>query len=272
MSDLQAIVLGFIQGATEYLPISSTAHLRIIPSLLGWGDPGAAFTAVIQWGTLLSALVYFRLDLYNILFGRRVESEESGPAHADSRVLAPILIGTIPIIVFGLLLKHQIEGPWRSLYVIGGSMIVFALLLAAAEASYRSERNITEITPVDGAAVGIGQAFALIPGASRSGVTIAAALFSGLERSTAARFSFLLSLPAIFLAGAKELWDYRHEIAASHMIRPMILATIVAFVVGWIAIDWLLKYLRTHPTYGFIVYRIIVGAAILALAAKGMIK
>jgi undecaprenyl-diphosphatase len=271
MSDLQAIVLGIVQGATEWLPISSTGHLRILPALFGWKDPGAAFTAVIQWGTLLSALVYFRRDIAGILGLTKVAADTANPV-ADRRLLIPILLGTLPIVICGIAFKPYIEGPLRSLYVVGGSLIVFAILLSVAEATYRGGRGIGQVTVLDGLLVGVGQAFALIPGASRSGTTITAALFSGLERSTAARFSFLLSLPAIAAAGMKEGWDYRHEIAAANLARPMFIASVVSFVVGLATIDWLIKFLRTHPTYVFVIYRIGVGFAILSLARSGLIS
>lgn len=267
MTDLQAVVMGFVQGATEWLPVSSTAHLRIVSALLGWKDAGAAFTAVIQWGTLLAALFYFRRDILAILFGPRADGPDGGSGQADRRLLLPILIGTLPVVVCGVLFKKQIEHELRSLYVIAGSLIVFALLLAFAERRQSARREMGTITVADGLLVGIGQAFALIPGASRSGTTITAALFAGLERATAARFSFLLSLPAVFAAGAKELLDHRHEIAAQHMGRPLIIATVVAFLVGLASIDWFLKFLKNHPTYGFIVYRLLLGAALLGLLA-----
>lgn len=268
MTDFQAVVLGFLQGATEWLPISSTAHLRVVPALCGWSDPGAAFTAVSQLGTLLAALVYFRRDILGILLRAR-DGEAGEAAQADRRLLLPILVGTVPVVVCGVVFKHAIENDLRSLYVVASSMIVFAVLLAVAEARNKARRGIDTVTVADGLAVGIGQAFSLIPGASRSGTTITAALAVGLERATAARFSFLLSLPAIFLAGAKEFLDHRHALAAEGAGRPLLIATGVAFVVGWATIDWLLKFLRTHPTYIFIVYRIAVGAAILALLLTG---
>jgi undecaprenyl-diphosphatase len=279
MNDFQAAVLGFIQGATEFIPISSTAHLRIIPSLLGWEDPGAAFTAVIQWGTLLAALVYFRKDILNILLGNKGPKTDDPASQSDQRLLVPILVGTIPIVVLGLLLKHKIEHEFRGLTVIAVSMIGFAILLGIAEQRQKAKRQMGDITVKDGLIVGIAQAFSLIPGASRSGTTITGALFIGLERSTAARFSFLLGLPAIFGAGAKELYDaVKHKgeaaspYAASAMhARPLIIAIVVAFIVGWFSIDWLLKFLRKNPTYVFIVYRIIAGLAILALASSGRI-
>jgi len=265
MTDLQAAILGFLQGATEWLPISSTAHLRVVPALCGWNDPGAAFTAVSQLGTLLAALVYFRRDILAILLGTRSEG-------ADRRLLLPIGIGSIPIVLCGLLFEKSIDREWRSLYIVSGAMIGFALLLAVAEGRRSARRGIETVTVTDGLAVGIGQAFALIPGASRSGTTITASLFIGLERATAARFSFLLSLPAIFLSGVYKLVKERHEIVAGQMARPTILATAIAFLVGWASIAWLMKFLRTHPTYVFIVYRIAVGATILALLASGRLQ
>jgi undecaprenyl-diphosphatase len=271
LTDFQAAVLGFIQGFTEWLPISSTAHLRVVPELCGWKDPGSAFTAVSQLGTLLAALVYFRKDIYDI-FASLLRKPVAGEERADRRLLLPIVVGTIPVIVCGIVFKHAIRGPLRSLWVVAGAMIFFALLLAAAEAFKRRQRGIHTVTWLDGLAVGIGQAFSLIPGASRSGTTITAALFMGLERATAARFSFLLSLPAIFAAGVFELLEARHEILAGGLARPTLIATVIAFFVGWASIDWLMKFLRRHPTYLFILYRLVVGGIILSLLASGVLK
>ncbi len=280
MNDIQAAVLGCIQGATEWLPISSTAHLRVVPALLGWSDPGAAFTAVSQLGTLLSALVYFRKDIAAILTNKRLDNEDGEPANANGReLLLPILIGTLPIIVAGLALKHAIEGQLRSLWVVAGALIVFALILALAESRKSNTRGIGTITTKDGLLVGLGQMLALIPGASRSGTTITAALFIGLDRATAARFSFLLSLPAVFLAGAKELYDaLKGNVAgdaaaqAAAQPRPLLIATVLAFVVGLASIHWLMKFLRTHPTTVFIVYRIVLGLGIIGLLASGKLS
>jgi undecaprenyl-diphosphatase len=280
LNDIQAAVLGCIQGATEWLPISSTAHLRVVPALLGWSDPGAAFTAVSQLGTLLSALVYFRKDIAAILTNKRLDNEDGEPANANGReLLLPILIGTLPIIVAGLALKHAIEGQLRSLWVVAGALIVFALILALAESRKSNTRGIGTITTKDGLLVGLGQMLALIPGASRSGTTITAALFIGLDRATAARFSFLLSLPAVFLAGAKELYDaLKGNVAgdaaaqAAAQPRPLLIATVLAFVVGLASIHWLMKFLRTHPTTVFIVYRIVLGLGIIGLLASGKLS
>lgn len=272
MSDLQAVVLGFVQGITEWLPISSTAHLQIVPSMLGWPNPPTHFKAVIQLGTLIAALVYFRRDILAILFRQFSSETDDEQACVDRRLLLPVLIGTIPVVVLGFAFRRIIETKLQNLYVEAGSLIVFAVLLGLAEARHGANREIGSVTLKDGLAVGIGQALALIPGASRSGTTITTALFLGLERSTAARFSFLLSLPAIFLAGMYELVKYRHEIIASHMIQPLVLATAVSFVVGLAGIHWLLKFLRTHPTYVFVAYRILLGLTIFGLLAAGRIK
>lgn len=264
MGYVEAILLGFVQGVTEWLPISSTAHLRVVPVLLGWSDPGAAFTAIVQWGTVLAALVYFRRDLVALLGRGRSE------VGVDRRLLVPIGLGTLPILVCGVLLKHSIEVEWRSLYVVAGSMAGFALLLALAEARYKAARAMGTLTLMDGLIVGIGQAFALIPGASRSGTTMTAALLLGLERSTAARFSFLLSLPAAFAAGLKECWDERSQIAATE-IGPLLVATAIAFIVGLASIHWFMGFLRSHSTYCFVAYRIVVAAAVLALVSARIV-
>lgn len=272
MTDFQAVVLGIVQGVTEFLPISSNAHLKIVPVMLGWQDPGAAFVAVCQWGTLLATLIYFRNDILKVLTGRKPGVEEGEDDRVGPRLLIPIIVGTIPVVVFGLLFKHKIEHELRSLYVIAASMIGFALLLGLAEIMHKPRKSLDEIGPGDGLLVGLGQACALIPGASRSGTTITAALFTGLDRASAARFSFLLSLPAIFAAGLKELLDERKNIAASHMTKPLVIATVVAFFVGWASIHWLMTFLKKNPTYIFIAYRLLMGFALLALLMSGRIS
>lgn len=266
----QAVLYGIIQGVTEWLPISSTAHLRVVPGLLHWSDPGAAFTAISQWGTLLAAILYFRKDIVNILMKPR-DDQECPPTGMDRRLLVPVAVGTLPVVVSALLLKKHIEGDFRSLYVIAASLIVFAALLALAEWRKKHTRGLADVTWVDGLVIGLGQACSIVPGASRSGTTITAALFCGLERSAAARLSFILSLPAVFLAGAYELVSKRHEIAAHSQMGPTIIATVVAFVVGYASIDWLIRFLRKHPTTSFIVYRVALGCLLFALLAGGRI-
>jgi len=275
MTDWHAIALGFLQGFSEWLPISSTAHLAVALRLFGLSDAeglGAAFTAVTQLGSVLAALVYFRKDILNVLLRSPSSAGQQDPNRADRRLLLPIAVGTIPVVVCGVLFRHAIEGQLRSMTVISSSMITFGVILAWAESRASGRRNISSVSVYDGLAVGIGQAFSLIPGASRSGTTITAALAIGLERATAARFSFLLSLPAITAAGLFELIQRRHDIAAAGMTRATVLATVVAFVVGWASIDFLLKFLRRHPTYVFVVYRVVVGALIFGLMAMGSLR
>ncbi len=273
----QAAVLGFIQGATEWLPVSSTAHLRIVPALLGWDDPGAGFTAVIQWGTLLAAVYYFRDDIVKILagwLGLRDARPLRGP---DSRLGWMIIVGTLPIVLFGLLLEKRIKQDFRNLYVISGALIGLAALLAWADFRHRQPPpegftdDLDKITWRQALLIGFAQALALVPGASRSGVTITAALFLGLGRPTAARFSFLLSLPAIFGAGLYELIKDRDTLLDQGVMN-VLLATAVAAVVGYASIVWLLGLLRRYSMLGFIVYRVALGLAILALLWARVLK
>src|SRR3954449_4344569 len=204
MSTFEAIVLGIVQGLTEFLPISSTGHLRIVPAFVGWDDPGSAFTAVIQLGTTVAVLIYFREDLWRIarawLRSLRRRAGSGAREEADARLGWDTALGTIPIGIFGLAFKHQIEHGARSLYLIGTVLIVFGFVMLAAERYGRRERKIQSMTPADGIFIGVAQALALVPGVSRSGATISAGLFAGLTREAAARYSFLLSTPAIVLA------------------------------------------------------------------------
>lgn len=273
MSLLEAIVLGIVQGLTEFLPISSTAHLRIVPAFLGWDDPGAAFTAVTQLGTMAAVLLYFRRDIWRItrswLVGLRDADERKT---LDSRLGWYILIGTIPIGVFGLAFKDQIETGARNLYVIGVAMVVLGLVLLLAERVASHDRPIEAITRRDGLVVGFSQAAALIPGVSRSGATITAGLFTGLKRDAAARFSFLLSIPAVVLSGLFQLGEIGAGSAEGETgVVTLVVATITAFAVGYAAIAFLLRYLASHSTLVFVVYRVAVGVLVLALAASGVI-
>jgi len=262
----QAIVLGVVQGVTEFLPISSTAHLRIVPALLGWSDPGAAFTAVIQLGTLVAVLAYFRHDIVSITRG----------AFRGEKLGWMIAVGTIPVVIFGWLFKHDIETSLRSLYVIAGAMIGLALVLAVAEwleSRRKALRGLEQAGWADAVVVGFAQAVALIPGSSRSGCTITGALFMGLNRETAARFSFLLSLPAVFAAGIYELIKTRHELLATQEhVHDLVAATVVSFVVGYASIAFLLGYLKRHTTWLFIIYRLALGGLLLALLFAGRLS
>lgn len=265
----QAIVLGVVQGLTEYLPISSTAHVRIVPALLGWDDPGAAFTAVIQLGTLVAVLAYFRHDI------ARITLATLGGA-PEGKMSWMIAVATIPVVVLGVLFQHQIETSLRSLYVIAGALIGLAGLLALAEwvtHRRRKLRGMDEVGWPDAIVVGCAQAVALIPGSSRSGCTITGALFCGLDRETAARFSFLLSLPAIFAAGIHQLMDARHALLATEAgVINLLAATVVSAIVGYASIAFLLGYLKKHTTWLFIIYRLALGAVLLALLQTGKLQ
>lgn len=274
MSLLEAIVLGIVQGLTEFLPISSTAHLRIVPAFLGWEDPGAAFTAVTQLGTMAAVLLYFRRDLWRIgsAWLRGLRSAEVRRT-LDSRLGWYIVLGTIPIGIFGLAFKNQIENGARSLYLIGTTLIVLGLVLYAAERVATRTRTIGDLERRDGVVVGLAQAAALIPGVSRSGATITAGLFLGLTREAAARFSFLLSVPAVVLSGLFQVGEITAGNADGETgTTSLIVATVVAFVVGYAAIAGLLRFLAQHSTLVFVVYRVALGALVLALALGGVIK
>ncbi len=272
MSIVEAIVLGIVQGLTEFLPISSTGHLRIVPAFLGWDDPGAAFTAVTQLGTMAAVLLYFREDLWRITrsFVRSLKAGES--RDQDARLGWYILLGTIPISIFGLAFRDQIESGARDLYVIGTALIVLGLVLLAAEKVGTRERDMDRITPLDGLVVGLAQALALVPGVSRSGATITAGLFLGLDRAAAARFSFLLSVPAVVLSGLFEMRNFVGEGGDDTGAGALIVATLLAFVVGYASIALLLRFLANHSTYVFVGYRVVLGAAVLVLAYAGTIS
>jgi undecaprenyl-diphosphatase len=274
VSVLEAIVLGIVQGLTEFLPISSTGHLRIVPAFLGWEDPGAAFTAVTQLGTMAAVLLYFREDLTRIAIAWwRSVWDRPLRRELDARLGWYIVLGTIPIGIFGVLFKDQIETGARDLYLIGVALIVLGLVLLLAEKVGTRDRSIEQIRTKDGFAIGFAQALALIPGVSRSGATITAGLFMGLDRPAAARFSFLLSVPAVVLSGLLELGTILSDDDGDHTsIGALVVATLMAFVSGYLAIAWLLKFLSTHSTVIFVVYRVALGAVVLALTAAGTIE
>ncbi len=281
MNILQSIILGIIQGLTEFLPISSTAHLRIVPALLGWRDPGAAFTAVIQFGTLVAVILYFRKDIITITGSVIKSIQTRNLSYNRDAVLGwMIACGTIPIVFFGLLFQKNIETNLRSLYVISASMIILAIVLMIAEAVVKRrtalnirQKSLDDISWNDAMLIGFAQAVALIPGSSRSGTTITGGLFVGLNRETAARFSFLLSLPSVFAAGILELIKERHELFSSNIgVENILIATVVSGIVGYASIAFLLNYLKNHSTYIFIIYRIIVGMGLLYLLNAGILS
>lgn len=271
MSLFESIVLGIVQGLTEFLPISSTAHLRIIPALVGWEDPGAPFTAVTQIGTLVAVLIYFKREIVTLTRAfvgsllRRTPFESP-----DSSMAWWILFGTIPIVVAGLVLKDAIETHFRSLWVISASLIVLALLLWLAEKRSRFDRRTEHLRLRDVLLIGAAQAVALVPGASRSGTTMTMGMFLNLSRETAASFSFLLSIPAVALSGLYQLYKMRAELVGGFGI-DLLVATVVAGVVGYASIALLLTFLRRHSTAVFIIYRIALGIALIALLATGVL-
>jgi undecaprenyl-diphosphatase len=273
VSALEAIVLGLVQGLTEFLPISSSAHVRIVPALFGWEDPGAAFTAVIQIGTVAAVLLYFRAELW--LIARRMLSSIGDrsfwrtPDH-DAKLGWYIVLGTIPISVIGLVFKDQIENEVRSLELISTVMIVFSLVLWQADRVGRREREVEQINARDGWVIGFAQALALIPGVSRSGATISAGLFLNFDRAAAARYSFLLSVPAVVLSGLFELKDVGEGNGAG--AAPTAIATLLAFIVGYASIAWFLRFLVRHPISVFAAYRIALGMIVLSLTASGAIS
>jgi undecaprenyl-diphosphatase len=277
MTAFEAAVLGVIQGLTEFLPISSTAHLRVIPALLGWKDPGSAFTAVIQWGTWVASVLYFRDDIVRLsrAFLAGLWSGRPLGTH-DARLAWMIAVGTVPIVVFGLWLEPHIKGPFRSLYVIAAAAIGLAVVMLLAEwwaARRRGEgTDLERMGWGESLLVGFAQVLALVPGASRSGVTITGGLFAGLTRETAARFSFLLSLPAVFGAGLHQLVKYRRELVGSDEgLLNLVLATVVSGVVGYAAIAFLMNYLRRHTTGVFIGYRVALGVTLLVLVGMNVL-
>ncbi|HWK26502.1 MAG TPA: undecaprenyl-diphosphate phosphatase [Solirubrobacter sp.] len=271
MDAFQAIVLGIVQGLTEFLPVSSTAHLRIVPAFLGWEDPGAAFTAVVQLGTMAAVLLYFRADLWRIFTTwLRSLRDHSLRASHDARMGWYILLGTIPIGIFGFIFRDQIESGARSLYLIGTTLIVLGLLLLAADRAATRDRGIEELDGRDATLIGFAQALALIPGVSRSGATLTAGLFRGFDRASAARYSFLLSVPAVVLSGLFEARKIGGEGSVGAV--PTLLATLLAFVVGYASIAWMLRWLTSHSTAVFVVYRVALGALVLVLTAAGAIS
>ncbi len=268
------MVLGLVQGLTEFIPISSTGHLKIVPELLGWGDPGAAASAVIQFGTILAVIIYFFRDIVRLFVGFFRGLATRRPfADRDSREAWYVIIGTIPIVLVGVLLKEQIETTFRGTWIVTIQLISIALLLQLSElyARRRGFRSPADFNGKDALIIGLGQCIALIPGSSRSGSTIMTALFRRVPHEYAARFSFIMSIPAITGAGIFQLVSEREQLAAIGM-TPILVAIFVAFISGWASIFFLLRYLRTHTTHIFIYYRYALGALMVALLVGGVIS
>ncbi|MBX9568441.1 MAG: undecaprenyl-diphosphate phosphatase [Candidatus Obscuribacterales bacterium] len=275
VSILEAVVLGIVQGASEFLPISSTAHLRVVPAFLHWQDPGVAYSAVIQLGSVIAVLTYFFKDLLGIATGAFKAIQEKDYASKDFRMAGAIIVGTIPICVLGLLLKPVLESdtsPLRALPVIGGASIFMGLLLLLAEKLAKRTRSIEDVSGKDGFLVGLGQAMALIPGCSRSGSTLTIALFLNYKREEAARFSFLLGIPAIVLSGLLELKHMVEHGLSNEGITSLLVGLLVSTAVSYAAIWWMLKFLGTHSTWVFVIYRLVFGAAVIALSLSGVIQ
>lgn len=264
-----AAVLGLIQGLTEFIPVSSTAHLRVAPALFGQPDPGAAYTAVIQLGTLMAVLAYFAKDLA-ALPGAMFRDSSS----FEGRLPWLLAVGTLPIVICGLAFKKHIEGDLRSLYVVATALVVVGIVMAVIDhhASGRpTNRPLASITYVDALLVGLAQTCALVPGVSRSGSTMCMILMLGFSRSDSARFSFLLSIPAIAGAGIFEARDAFRVLGSSAM-PAIAIGTLVAAVTGYASIAWLLRWLGSHSLIGFAIYRIACGAALLASLAAGFLR
>jgi undecaprenyl-diphosphatase len=256
-----AALLGIVQGLTEFIPISSTAHLRVVPALFGYPDPGAAYTAVIQLGTLVAVLAYFARDLANLPVAL-VRS----PSSPEGRLPLLLAVGTVPIVVAGLLLKKQIETDLRSLYVIAGALIIVGLAMAVIDrhaAGRDAHRPLAGITYTDALLVGLAQSLALVPGVSRSGATICMTLLLGFSRSDSARFSFLLSIPAIAGAGIFEARSAFRDLGPGAW-PALLVGTTTAALSGYMAIAWLIKWLGSHDLIGFAIYRVLAGLALLA--------
>lgn len=264
----QAIILAIIQGLTEFLPVSSTAHLAIIPQLLHWQDPGLAFDIALHVGTLAAVLIFFFRDWVKIILAGIGVPFEHGPRDENSRVLLLYLIlGTIPVGIAGLLFKKQAEGPWRNLVVMGVMLIAIGILMYFGDKFGREKRGLNQITWADAMWIGISQALAIVPGTSRSGITITTGRFRSLSREAAARFSFLLSTPAIAAAAAKDFLDLRKEGGIPPgMGMPYAVGIIVSAIVGIVVIAFFLRFLKSNTLALFVWYRIIFGIIIIALA------
>ena len=276
MSWWQVVVLSVVQGLTEFLPVSSSGHLAIVSRIFFADDVGASFTAVSQLGTELAVLVYFARDIVRIVkawfrgfMGRQVAAHRN----ADYRLGWYVIIGTIPICILGLFFKDEIRSGVRNLWVIATALVVFSAVIALAEHLGRQSRHIDQLTWRDAVVVGVAQTLALVPGVSRSGATISAGLFLGLDRELAARFGFLLAIPAVFASGLFSLPDAFHPVleGMSATGPQLLAATVIAFVVGLASVAWLLRFLVRHSMYWFVGYRVAAGAGVLILLAAGVV-
>jgi undecaprenyl-diphosphatase len=266
---LEALFLGIVQGLTEFLPISSSAHIRIVGEFMPSAkDPGAAFTAISQIGTELAVLLYFRKDILNIL--RAWFKRDGSP---EARLGNLIIIGTLPIIALGYLGQDYITNNFRSLWVIASTLIIFGLILGFADRIGKSEKDLSTLNARDGIFYGLAQSLALIPGVSRSGATIALGRFLGYKREAALRYSFLLAIPAVFGSGLYQLKKAMDDSTVSVYSMPeIVVATVTAFIVGYAVIAWLMKFISTKSFTPFVIYRVVLGSALLVALATGVIS
>ncbi|MFH8347436.1 undecaprenyl-diphosphate phosphatase [Streptomyces sp. NPDC018045] len=287
MNWFESFILGLVQGLTEFLPISSSAHLRLTAAFAGWHDPGAAFTAITQIGTEAAVLIYFRKDIVRIVSTWARSLVNRGLRHDhDAQMGWLVIVGSIPIGVLGITLKDAIEGPFRDLRLIATTLIVMGVVLGIADRlaardesggrhrAVKQRKTLTDLNVRDGLIYGVCQAMALIPGVSRSGATISGGLLMGYTREAAARYSFLLAIPAVLASGAYELKDaFGANTTASHVSwGPTIFATVIAFVVGYAVIAWFMKFITTKSFMPFVIYRILLGVALFALVSAGVLS
>ncbi|MBB5937190.1 undecaprenyl-diphosphate phosphatase [Streptomyces zagrosensis] len=278
MSWFESFILGLVQGLTEFLPISSSAHLRLTAAFAGWSDPGPAFTAITQIGTEAAVIIYFRKDIARIIsaWARSLVNKQLRSDH-DAKMGWLVIVGSIPIGVLGLTLQDAIDGPFRDLRLIATTLIVLGVVLAIADRlaardetggrhrAVKHRKDLNALTTKDGLLFGICQAMALVPGVSRSGATISGGLFLGYTREAAARYSFLLAIPAVLASGAFELKDA----SEGHVSwGPTIFATIIAFIVGYAVIAWFMKFISTKSFMPFVYYRVLLGLVIFALVGS----
>lgn len=273
MSWWQTIVLAVLQGLTEFLPVSSSGHLAIASRVFFAGDAGASFTAVTQLGTEAAVLIYFARDIWRILTAWFGGLTDAARRTADYWLGWWVIIGTIPICVLGLLFKDQIRSGVRNLWVIATAMIVFSAVIALAEYIGKQTRDVEQLTWKDSVIVGLAQCLALVPGVSRSGATISAGLFLGMNRELAARFGFLLAIPAVLASGLFSLPDAFKPVTEgmSATGAQLAVAILIAFVVGYAAVSWFLKFLVRHSMYWFVGYRIVLGVTVLVLLGTGVV-
>lgn len=273
MSWLQVVVLSVVQGLTEFLPVSSSGHLAITSRLFFADDAGASFTAVTQLGTEFAVLVYFARDIVRIVKAWFSGLFNPATRDADYRLGWYVIIGTIPIGLLGLLFKDEIRTGARNLWLIATALVVFSAVIAAAEYFGRQTRDVEQLTWRDGVIVGLAQCLALLPGVSRSGATISAGLFLGLNRELAARFGFLLAIPAVFASGLFSLPDAFHPVGEGMSATgpQLLVSTVIAFVVGLAAVAWFLRFLVRHSMYWFVGYRVVVGAVVMILLGTGVV-